>query len=353
VKWQVLAGGDFERRSLDWDRLAEAAGAPPFLRSAFLRPALREFGSPREVLAVCSAGGELRAMALLTPTRRGLWTTFQPSQLPLGAWIMHPVEDLESVLESLLRALPGFALAIGVTQVDPELIPRPPDRGRLRTLDYIETAWVPLEGSFDAYWEARGKNLRTNMRKQRAKLGAEGTNTRLEELTRPEEVAGVIADYGRLESAGWKAAGGTAIHPDNAQGRFYRAMLEAFCAAGAGRMYRYRFGDEVVAVDLCIEARGALVVLKTTYDERVKACSPAFLMRQEIFKRLFDEGRIRRVEFFGRLMDWHTRWTGEARGLYHINYYRWAWLPKLRDRFVPRPPPRPADGAPESDAVAG
>jgi len=351
VKWQVLPGADFDRRSLDWDRLGEAVGAPPFLRSAFLRPALKEFGSRQEVLAACSVDRDLRAMALLTRRSRGLWATFQPSQLPLGAWIMHPGEDLESLLESLLRALPGFGLAIGVTQIDPELTPRPPARSRLRTLDYIETAWVPLERSFDAYWEGRGKNLRTNMRKQRAKLEAEGTKTRLEELTRPEEVAGVIADYGRLESVGWKAAGGTAIHPDNAQGRFYRAMLESFCAAGAGRMYRYWFGDKVVAVDLCIEGGGTLVVLKTTYDESIKTYSPAFLMRQEAFKRLFDEGRVRRVEFFGRLMDWHTRWTSEARGLYHINYYRWAWLPKLRDRFVPRPPAAGPGGTPEPDTV--
>lgn len=67
----------------------------------------------------------------------------------------------------------------------------------------------------------------------------------------PDDIAQAIADYGLLESAGWKAEGGTAIHPDNAQGRFYRAMLENFCRQGRGRVYRYRFDDKVVAVDLC------------------------------------------------------------------------------------------------------
>ena len=106
---------------------------------------------------------------------------------------------------------------------------------------------------------------------------------------------------------------GTAIHPDNEQGRFYRAMLEAFCSAGAGRIYRYRFGDRVVAIDLCIEGGGALVILKTTYDESIKTISPAFLMREESFRGLFGERRLKRIEFFGKLMEWHTRWTDDIR----------------------------------------
>ena len=138
-----------------------------------------------------------------------------------------------------------------------------------------------------------------------------------------------LRDYGALESTGWKAGGGTAIHPDNAQGRFYLAMLQAFCTRGLGRIYRYRFGDKVVAVDLCVENSDTQVVLKTTYDETYRTVSPAFLMRQEELRGLWAEGRIRRVEFYGKLMEWHTRWTDKARTLYHLNYYRWGFLPQL------------------------
>ena len=47
----------------------------------------------------------------------------------------------------------------------------------------------PIAGSFDDYWNARGKNLRQNMKKQRAKLQKDGVATRLETLTRAEDVA--------------------------------------------------------------------------------------------------------------------------------------------------------------------
>jgi hypothetical protein len=53
-------------------------------------------------------------------------------------------------------------------------------------------------------------------------------------------------------------------------------------------------------------------------------------MRQAAFKSIFDASNIKRVEFYGKLMDWHTRWTSSTRTLYHINYYRWAWLPSVR-----------------------
>src|SRR6266513_5826403 len=101
-------------------------------------------------------------------------------------------------------------------------------------------------------------------------------------------------------------------------------MLENFCRQGNGRVYQYRFDDRVVAVDLCIEGNGFLIVLKTTYDESIKSSSPAFLMRQEAFRQLFAEERIRRIEFYGKLMEWHTRWSEEIRRMYHINYHRWA-----------------------------
>ena len=45
---------------------------------------------------------------------------------------------------------------------------------------------------------------------------------------------------------------------------------------------------------------------------------------------LLGSGRVRRVEFFGRLMDWHRRWTGEQRSLYHLTTFRWRWLARLR-----------------------
>ena len=192
---------------------------------------------------------------------------------------------------------------------------------------------VPSPCSFEAYWNARGKNLRTNLRKQRKRLHDDGVPTRLQVSRAAHEMAGAVADYGALESAGWKAKDGTAVAADNAQGRFYRAMLEAFAATGNACVYRYWIGERLAAMDLCIEGGGCIVVLKTAYDESLGAqLSPALLMREEATRDIFESGRFERIEFYGRVMEWHRRWTDEIRVMYHLNAYRWAWLKRLHAR---------------------
>lgn len=143
---------------------------------------------------------------------------------------------------------------------------------------------------------------------------------------------------------GWKAQEGTAVGAENAQGRFYRQVLEALSLTHSTRIYRYWFGNSVVAMDLCVESADTLVILKTAYDESLKAVSPAVLMRHSYFETIFGEGKLKRIEFFGRVMEWHLRWTEDVRMLYHVNCYRWPWLKAAHRMGRPRNPqtqPRP------------
>jgi hypothetical protein len=145
---------------------------------------------------------------------------------------------------------------------------------------------------------------------------------RLETLTNAQDMSRAIRDFGNLESAGWKAEGGTAIHPDNAQGHFYVQMLENFARRGAARVYRFFYNDSLASTDLCIENAGTLVILKTTYDEAQTTSSPALLMRQEAFAAIFADETVQRIEFYGKVMDWHTKWSDEMRTIYHVNVSR-------------------------------
>ena len=76
--------------------------------------------------------------------------------------------------------------------------------------------------------------------------------------------------------------------------------------------------------------RGVLVMLKTAYDEAMpKTLSPALLLHEAELQRMFADGEVRRVEFYGRVMDWHTRFTEHRRGLYHLTAYRWPAVKAL------------------------
>ena len=94
-------------------------------------------------------------------------------------------------------------------------------------------------------------------------------------------------------------------------------------------VYEYLFDERVVAMNLCLARKDVLIVLKTTYDESIQSLSPAFLLREAELQELFAQGQIRRLEYFGRLMDWHTKWTDQKRTLYHLTQYRWPFLKRL------------------------
>lgn len=334
AQWQLHPIERFDDFAEAWDRINDAGTGLPFLSSLFIRHLLRVFRSGTECLVVLGPPGEEQALGIVRSSRLGAWETYQPSQLPLGAWVMAGSLDYAEVAASLLRTLPGTPLLFALTQQDPLVKPRPSNSATLRTFDWIQTGWVEVDGSFDAYWKARGKQLQQNMRTQRSKLKSHGIVPVLEVLTRAEDIAGAIEDYGRLEGAGWKAEQGTAVRADNDQGRFYRAMLEDFCRMDAARVYRYRFGDRVVAVDLCIESASVHVLLKTTYDESIRGLSPSSLLRQDAYRHVFEEGRVRSIEFYGRVMDWTRRWTDRKRTLYHINSYRWEFVATAAARFA-------------------
>ncbi|MCV2355503.1 GNAT family N-acetyltransferase [Paucibacter sp. B2R-40] len=317
-----------------WDGLNRRGGDLPFLDASAVCAALKNFGDGQEVILAGSQHDQVVALLVLTRTGPLQWSTFQPSQLPLGAWVAESGLELQALTQSLVHGPLSMCLALSITQIDPLLTPRPTSEGPSsastncahRSDDYISTAWVSLVGTFDEYWAARGKNLRQNLRKQRNKLAADGVTTQIKAITASADMAAALVRYGALESAGWKADKGTAIHPDNAQGKFYVKVFEHAASRGEALIYEYLFNEKTVAMNLGLLRGGQLIVLKTAYDESYKTLSPAFLLREEELQAFFAQGHVKRIEYYGKVMDWHTKLTPEARTLYHFTQYRWAWL---------------------------
>lgn len=316
----------------EWDRLNTERADLPFMTATAVSNALKVFGAGTERLLVGREAGAVSAMLLVVSSGFLQWRTFQPSQLPLGTWVAIKELTPTAIARSLVRGPLGLCLGFSMTQVDPLLAQRDDDQTDTKHMDYIDTGWIDILGTFDDYWAARGKNLRQNMRKQRNKLATEGTLIQMRILTAPEDMAGAIARYGVLESSGWKASEGTAIHPDNPQGQFYIHLLQNAAKHGEAAVYEYFFNDKTVALNLCVRRSDTLVVLKTTYDESIKNYSPAFLLSEDTLGDIFGQGTIKRLEYYGRMMEWHTRWTSSKRTLYHLTCYRWPWLKNLAER---------------------
>lgn len=332
VTWRILPAAAFGELASAWDELNDAGPRSPLLTAAFTQELLRHFGTGEERIAVVDDGKRLQMACIIAPGKTATWNSFQPSQAPIGPWLQRAalpaVFDLEAV-NSIMAACGPMTAALGLSQIDPDLVGRPSGAPRLFVDDYIQTARISIVGSFDAYWAARGKNLRANMKKQHNKLEGEGIVPRLSIIKDASQISAAIALYGKLEAASWKASGGTAVTGGNLQGRFYTSLLERCCALGSARIYRYDYNDRLVAMDLCVAHAGTMVILKTAFDESIRSTSPAFLMRRAYLPQIFESKEFERIEFYGRVMDWHTKWTEEVRTLYHVTAFRWAAAARL------------------------
>lgn len=334
MKWTFFPASAFESYADRWDELNGCGYDSPLLCSQFLLASLQGFGSGKEVLAISGSPERPDVMCMLVKRSHLAWDTFQPAQAPIGFWLMRPEMDMEAILTSLIHGLPGFALSVGVTQQDPLLIPRPRHSAKLLTFDYIAMAHIVLKRDFESYWQVRGKNLRQNMRTVRNRLEKNALTCEFRCITDLAEVSNAVKNFGRLESAGWKAEQGTAVQFDSAQGKFYVSLLENFSRAGATCIYCLTFNEVIVAMDLCVHQNGSVIVLKTTYDENYHDYSPAMLLHQEMLRSLMSSSDFSRLEFYGKVRDWQLRLTEEIRTMYHVNVYRWAWLRRMMGKRI-------------------
>ena len=339
LHWQRLPAKrlfDTVALSEAWDRLNAARGALPFLDTDVLQLAFAAFRPKGVELLVGDVAGQTQCMLLVQRVGFGRWQLYQPSQIPLGPLVAATNLPLDGIACSALKALPFPTLVLSFTQLDPRHWP-PPAEPACVVKRYISTGWIDCAQPFESYWAARSANLRASVGKAQRRLEAEGRTLRLRVLTEPADMAAAVERYGLLEASGWKGRKGTAVAAGTPQGDFYRDWLQAAAAHGEARVYELLLSEpgteateHTIAADLCVVRGDALILLKIAYDEAFERYSPSTLLRREFMQDLLGSGRVRRVEFFGRLMDWHRRWTGEQRSLYHLTTFRWRWLARLR-----------------------
>jgi hypothetical protein len=205
----------FQKLRGRWDELNRASSNHLLLDSAFVAPLLRYFGH-RDVLLAINEDSRRPGVGLLVKTGVGRWATFQPSQAPIGLILLGYRDDSGEGLRELLYQLPGRALQVAVLQQDPDYSPwTAAAHTDIERLDYIRTARMRLTGTFHEYWASRSSNLRHNLSRQRRRLEDQGNRPELRTLRTPQSMAECVREYGRLESAGWKAELGTTVTENN------------------------------------------------------------------------------------------------------------------------------------------
>ena len=329
MKWKLVrAQTAFEAHRALWDDLNRRTSNTVLLDSRFVAPLLRYFGSKDIYLAVHEDPSR-PALALVERTRIGAWHTFQPSQSPLGLILVAEASNAAELMGSLVRSLPGFVLECSVLQQDPltSAFCAVPESGSVHVQKYIDTARITVQGTFQEYWNSRDRGVVDDVTKKIRRLDRDGIRLELRVVRDPESIAEAIREYGRLESTGWKGKAGTAVEGDNDQGHFYRDVLVAFCEDGHGAVYQLQFDGRTVASKITVDRNGTIVFLKTAYDEVHRSHYPGYLLQYKLLERIFEEGAIRSVEFYGRARaGWTDRWSNEMRSMFHVTFYRHPWV---------------------------
>jgi hypothetical protein len=235
----------FDHYAGDWQRLSdELMEAHPLFDLGFVKSVVEHFKEEPLWLGVSEGAGEVDGFVILKRNGFGRWETFQPSQMPLGLIMVrgdHHGNDGKIV--RIFNSLPNFGLQLGLTHIDPDFkqIPEAQDLRLSETLIYGTTMRISIAGDFDHYWSARPKKLQQNISRYLRRLEREGITPSFEMNTDVQDMEQAVADYGEIESAGWKGKNGSAIHKDNIQGKFYVSVLEKLAQEGQARVYRLYF----------------------------------------------------------------------------------------------------------------
>lgn len=318
--WQVIRlGRGLEENAASWDRVnAVVASTHPMLTSVFVDQMLFHFGDGRQYLCTQIGPDGPQAMCIVQRREAGLWTTFLPAQAQVGLWLL-PGPDC---LRSLVSHLPGFAIGIDLLCVDPELVDLSVLGEDADASHHALTMSVNLTGGYDAYWNARPSGLRQNLRRYERRALTDGLEPRFVEICASAEMVGAVHRYAQLESQGWKEARGTALKPDNGQGRFYAHVMKSYAESGRATVYELWLGDQLAASRLVVLSGDMLVMLKTTYAESLDKYAPGRLLLRQVLQQMFEQHPGKVVEFYTDATQDQQAWATGLRPIKHWTIYR-------------------------------
>jgi CelD/BcsL family acetyltransferase involved in cellulose biosynthesis len=315
----------------EWDAvLAEGPVDQPFQRHAFLAAWLDAFAPEGElrVLVARDAGGRAAGMVpLLEERAAGTVTLRSPAndhssraEWILGADARGACEALWGYLRDrlrwdvlLLRDVPRH----GPTSTAIEELARRDEHpvGRWESLvtPYLPLGGAPRDGQVSSKFLG---NLRRRMRR----LEEQGAVS-YRRVEGGDAVEPFLEAFFRLEAAGWKGRGGTAIAADPATLAFYRGLARAAAAEGWLALRALELDGRPIAMHFGLCHGRVYSLPKPAYDESLSACSPGQLLFREVLAEC-EARHLAELDFLGPDMPWKRDWAPSLRPHDFLYVYR-------------------------------
>lgn len=134
-----------------------------------------------------------------------------------------------------------------------------------------------------------------DLRRRRRRLEEAGTLT-VESATEGEALDRALADFLALEAAGWKGAAGTALASRPQTDAFARALFRPTRGPVSVRADLLRLDGRTVAASLALISGTTAHLLKTAYDEGLRAHAPGLVLEDAIVRAVHAEGFAARLD---------------------------------------------------------
>lgn len=328
-RWEIKAASAIAPNDFVlWQQLVEREHSGNLMLSAsFVSPLLSSF-SREHYLATCYQGSDVSMMMLLKKSRFGIWKLLQVSQAQSG--LLVGARQTKPDLAALAKILPGQVFRLDFVCLDPIDHPALIDLLRCHSLDEsMKNIRVDCQETFSQYWQARSKNLRKNINRYENRLSSEGKTTKFVFHTESTAIYAAVDRYGMLESRGWKGKNGTALHPCNLQGAFYQQYLSSLAENKQAMVIEFYLDDQLAASRLCCFNSEIFIILKTTYDEDLKAFAPGRLLLAEVIKYVIEHKIAKVIDFYTNATEEQIDWATNVRPMFKGSFYRHPLVKKL------------------------
>jgi CelD/BcsL family acetyltransferase involved in cellulose biosynthesis len=325
LKLQSISSlAEFRASAPAWDDLWQRSDAGwPTLQAESLALWSEQFAGPRAFRALAVYDG-IDLVAALPMIRQRLARLLPVSRLTGNAWwpagdlLLDPTCQTSAVLDTLVDGLTRHARPLVCCDAVQLATPRwqsfteALDRASLahQAVRRGEVGCVDISSRWDAYLATRSRNLRRQIRvveKRAAQLG------QLELRLIASPLAGDLPELLRqgfaVEDRSWKGTTGSSVLRSPAMFDYYARQATLLASRGELLLAYLQVGDEIIAFEYGLVAKGVYYSLKVGYDERHAELSPGQLLRAKMIEQFSAAGQPRAIDFLGPLVEATARWT--------------------------------------------
>jgi CelD/BcsL family acetyltransferase involved in cellulose biosynthesis len=130
------------------------------------------------------------------------------------------------------------------------------------------------------------------------------------------ELDQAFSEFLKVESAGWKGEGETALMYDLPQRSFYEALLKYFGEQGRCVIHTLKLDGDPIASQFAVLSGDTYYMLKIGYDETFKASGPGSVLLEETIRHFSEQGHIKKISFVTG-SSWQDIWLPESTRIFH------------------------------------